>query len=107
MRLQPGVPCFQCAAGIRSANDIHTLHGERALPLDIQKLSAAAAETILALTNPEDPELAGLIHPDNTFVLFNNRPYGADGDGRPRSPIQVVADPHCIVCGQFVAPERG
>ena len=49
----PGMPCFQCACGITSASDIHTLHGERALPLDIQQLSAAAAKTILALANCE------------------------------------------------------
>ena len=101
----PGVPCFQCASGITSASDIHTLHGERALPLDIQKLSAAAAEMILALTNPEDPELAGLIHPENTFILFNNRPYGAAGDGRSRSPIEAVASPDCGICGPYVSHE--
>ena len=98
----PGVPCFQCASGITSAGDIHTLHGARALPLDIQMLSASAAEALLALTNPEDPELAGLIHPENTFILFNNRPYGA-GEGLPReSAIEAVADPGCVVCGPFI-----
>jgi len=102
----PGGPCFECALGIASSGDLNTLHGERALPLDIQQLSQITVRVVLALTNPGVRELDGLLDPNRNIIFINNRPFGAEGGELVSSQLEVEPNPHCPVCGPFTDRER-
>jgi len=102
----PGGPCFECALGATSSDDLTTLHGERALPLDIQQLSQVAVRVVLALTSPGVPELDGLLHRDRNVVFINNRPFGQQGGELVSSQLEVEPNPRCPVCGPFTDRER-
>lgn len=103
----PGTACFQCALGVRSPGQLTTLHGEPAMPLDIQQLSQLAARVVLALTSPGVPELDGLLDPTRNILFINNRPFGPRGGELVSSQLDAEPDPRCPVCSPFADRERG
>ena len=103
---RPGTPCFCCALGISSAADIHTLHAEPALPLDIQRISQMTARVTLWLCSPPAGDAASLLDPSCSIIFLDNRP--SEGVERALSAelLEADSDPSCPVCGPFAHPER-
>ena len=101
------VPCFCCALGIETGAEIETLHGESAFPLDIQRVSDAAARVALWLAAPARSESSDLLDPDRSIIFLDNRPSGSAHRALAVHLLQADSDPACPVCGTFTGNERG
>ncbi len=100
------VPCFRCALGIETGADIETLHGESAFPLDIQRVSEAAARVALWLAAPARSESSDLLDPDRNIIFLDNRPSGTAHRALGVHLLQADSDPACPVCGVFTGNGR-
>jgi hypothetical protein len=101
------VPCFCCALGIETGAEIETLHGESAFPLDVQRVSDAAARVALWLAAPARSENSDLLDPDRNIIFLDNRPSGTAHRALAVHLLQADSDPACPVCGIFTGNERG
>jgi molybdopterin/thiamine biosynthesis adenylyltransferase len=104
---KPGVACFLCSLGIASPRELETLHAEPALPLDIQRISEAAARVALWLVAPPRSEGASLLDPDRNIIFLDNRPSGSAERALSARLLAADPDPSCPVCADIVRHERG
>jgi len=110
----PGLsPCLTCTLGISSPDQIRTLAGASALPLDIQRISNICVRVALWLCAEPGSEAADLLDPTRNVLLIGNRPEedvddggGTASAGLPVRFLPADADPECPVCGPFAGTER-
>jgi len=103
---EPGVPCLKCALGLGSPDGLRTLHAERALPLDIQRIGQVTARVVLWLVAPEGSDAQGLLDPSRNILFLHNRPSEDLERALSAELLPADIDPDCDVCGPFLNRER-
>ena len=100
---QPGVvPCFRCAVGVDSDHPIQTLHGEPAIPVDIQRVADTAVRVVLWTCAPRDSESSRLLDPRRSIIFLDNRPSGSADRMLAARLLEAERDPECPVCTPYL-----
>lgn len=103
---EPRVSCFACAMGVRSADELRTLHAASAFPPDIRRVADMAVRVTTWLCSGEGDDVSGLMDPTRNIVFLENRPTGSNARGLTVELLASDRDPSCPICGSLDNEER-
>ena len=104
----PGVTaCLRCSMGIRSADQLRTLHAEPGFPPDIRRVADTAVRVISWLCAERGSETDRLLDPARNIIYLDNRPSGSPDRSLSVQLLPADRQPDCAVCGRgFENTER-
>ncbi len=97
----PGVTaCLRCSMGIRSADQLRTLHAEPGFPPDIRRVADTVVRVISWLCAEQGSETDRLLDPARNIIFLDNRPSGTLDRSLSVHLLSADRNQDCAVCGR-------
>ena len=95
---RPGMPCAACCLGVRSGDEIHTLHAEPSLGIHAGAVAHVAAQLLVQELLARDEGTPPPLHRDVSLLYLSHGASEVTPYGPAILQYRVQRDPHCPVC---------